>query len=290
MNLESITFRFKLLTPCFSGTALGKHGDAEMRVPPIRGHIRFWHRVLFGADDCNRVWGCASGKQGSASKVAVRLLGDGKVSSQEYDILPHKSKKSGSGSAISPGQEFEFELQRLVGCAEPEWEKARKAAKLWLLLGSLGLRSNRAAGSVWPMESWTPKTKDELAKTLINLGLKKYSVALIGENSEERYEELRAIASNTIRDSDTTRDSDTIRDKAHSHIFGSMSPRKPSPTKFKVIELNNGLCLLALAPQEVILGSDGNKKLILEEAEKLLNNKPNSKRWRDLGKWDYIVK
>lgn len=276
MNLESITFRFKLLTPCFSGTALGKHGGAEMRVPPIRGHLRFWHRVLYGAQDCNKVWGCASGEQGSASKVAVRLLDDGRVSTKQFQILPHKG--SGSGFAIPPGEEFEFELQRLVGCAEPEWEKAQKAAKLWLLLGSLGLRSNRAAGSVWPMESWTPNTKDELAKILINLGLKKYSVALIGEGLRKSYDDLRAAAS------------DTIRERQPRHIFGTMSPRKPSPTKFKVIELNNGLCLLALAPQEVVLGSDGNKKLILEEAEKLLNNKPNSTRWNQLGKWDYIIK
>jgi len=286
MNIESIPFRFKLLTPCFSGTAMGKHGGAEMRVPPIRGHIRFWHRVLFGADDCNRVWGSASGKQGSASKVGVRLLGDGKVyygDNYKKEILPHKKevRERGTGYAIPQGEEFKFKLQRLVGCDNSDWEKAEKAAKLWLLLGSLGLRSNRAAGSVWPMESWTPNTKDELVKTLIYLGLKKYSVALIGEGlkkSSDDSDDLRATAS------------DTIRGTPPSDIFGSMSPRRPSPTKFKVIELNNGLCLLALAPQKFVLGSDRNKRLVLEEAERLLNNKPDSRRWRELGKWHYIIK
>ncbi|MGB9601186.1 MAG: RAMP superfamily CRISPR-associated protein [Limisphaerales bacterium] len=272
MNIQTVSFRFKLLTPCFSGTAMGKHGGAEMRVPPIRGHIRFWHRVLYSAESCNEVWGSASGETGNASKVAVRLFNDGTISEKKFSILPHKDKGKGTGNAIPRGEEFEFELQRLVGCSDDNWRKAQNATKLWLLLGSLGLRSNRAAGSVWPVENWTPKNKDELTNQINQLGLKAYSIALIGKKSNNDSETLRETAS------------DTIRNRAHSNIFGSISPRKPSPTKFKVIELEDGLYLLALAPKKT------EQRLILEEAERLLNMKPDPARWRGLGKWNYIIR
>lgn len=162
MNLEAETFGFTLLTPCFSGTALGKYDDhAEMRVPAIRGHIRFWHRVLFAAADANTVWGSTDGGEGQGSRVALRLVGDVPRDQEQTrsNLLPHKENPNHRGPrpALKSGKTFTLQLQRLVGCTTDDWEHAQRALKLWLLVGSVGLRSNRAAGSVWPVGNWVPR-------------------------------------------------------------------------------------------------------------------------------------
>jgi len=287
MKLQTAEFPFTLLTPCFSGAALGKHDEhAEMRIPPIRGHVRFWHRVLFDPADCNRVWGSASGNQGQGSRVSVRFVGP--VSSRHADpkpaMLPHKPnpKQRGPRPALAVGEQFTLQLQRLVGCTKDDrghddWGHAQDAVKLWLLLGGLGLRSNRAAGSVWPVGDWAPHDADALKSTLLALGLKGWSVALIGEGKGKSADELRETAS------------DTIRGNPHRQVFGGINRRKPSPTKFKVVRLGKSHALLAVAPACMIRGEDGQQRSILREAERLLLAKPDPDRWRKLGDWNYIL-
>lgn len=43
MPRQTLTF----LTPCFCGGADNKAGPAELRVPSLRGQLRYWTRVLF---------------------------------------------------------------------------------------------------------------------------------------------------------------------------------------------------------------------------------------------------
>ena len=280
MQLQTVNFKFTLLTPCFSGTALGKYADcSEMRVPPIRGHVRFWHRQLFDNNDCNSVWGSASGNAGKGSLVAIRLLGTPESAHAQALILPHDPKKSGKPRPSLPeGSEFTLSIQRLPGCTSDAWDRAKRAVKAWLLLGCLGLRSNRAAGSVWPVDDWVPTDPDSLKATLTNLGLKSLTVALIGLGKDKTPAELRETAS------------DTIQGNFHKRIFGAIKPeRRPSPTKFKVIRLGKQYCLLASAPHEQITFNDGQCRTILAEAERLLKTKPDPRRWKELGEWNYIL-
>lgn len=284
MQLSAFDFPFTLLTPCFSGTALGKHDDhAEMRIPPIRGHVRLWHRALYGSPDANRVWGNTNGNEGQGSRVALRFLGrvSDRHESPKPTLLPHKPNPNHRGprAALATGESFTLRLQRLVGCANHDWDHAQRAVKLWLLLGSLGLRSNRAAGSVWPEGNWVPRDADSLKTTLAALGLADWSVAVIGLDTQNTPEELRETAS------------DTVAGSPHSRIFGRINPqRMPSPTKFKVARLGAGHCLLACAPREHILDEDRQRRTILHEAQRLLTEvKPSPQRWEALGSWNYIL-
>ncbi len=288
MQLKTADFPFTLLTPCFSGTALGKLDDhAEMRVPPIRGHVRFWHRELFGAPDANHVWGSTSGNEGQGSRVALRFIGEvsEKHEPPPATLLPHKTNASQRGPrpALAKGEEFQLCLQRLTGCEEDDkhqdWSHAQHAVKLWLLLGCLGLRSNRAAGSVWPLGSCAPQDADALKTTLQTLGLKTWSVAIAGLSAGLPPDELRKTAS------------DTIQNNPHGNIFGTIQPsRKPSPTKFKVIRLDDAHCLLAVAPHRSVHGHGGVPRTILREAEHLLLYvKPAPARWTSLGAWNHLL-
>jgi len=245
MILPTELYSFKLLTACFCGGADNQTALAEMRVPSIRGQVRAWHREISGAETVNRIWGSTVGEAG-ASRVA--LVWDASVPPRQAQpkphILPHKHQ--GPRPALSPGRSFTLALQRLVGCSTEDWKVAQDAVKLWLLIGCLGLRANRAAGSVWPIDpnqenkKWVPQTPEQLGRTLRNLGFR-WPVQLVGAPIGTRPEELRCIASDTV--------------KGHRGLFGEINPRTPSPTKFKVIELADQPRLLVTAPPRVNLAA-----------------------------------
>jgi hypothetical protein len=269
MQLPHQDFTFTLLTPCFSGTALGKIDDhAEMRVPPIRGHARFWHRALFTAQDANRVWGSTNGEEGHGSRVALRFVGPVSTTHAQPSptVLPHKenANQRGPRPALAPGERFTLRLQRLVGCSTDDWDHAQRAVKLWLLLGCLGLRANRAAGSVWPEAEWVPNTPDELKHRLRELGYTR-AVQLAGGGKDLPADTLRETAS------------DTVTSTGHNHPhFGGTSPRQPSPTRFKVARLRGRHVLLIMGPD-------------IATAYRDLTTKRDNHRWQALGLWQQLL-
>src|SRR5690606_3011168 len=124
-----------------------------------------------------------------------------------------------------------FLLQRLPASSGEAWNHALQAVRTWLVAGTLGYRSNRAAGSVWPDADWTPANRQELARCLQPLlqhPRGRWSAALIGEGAGLSWLELRKAASDTPR--------------GPGHLFGLAQPRTPSPTRFKVVRLDSGLC------------------------------------------------
>ena len=270
MQLRHVEYTFTLLTPCFSGTALGKYDDhAEMRIPPIRGHVRFWHRELFGHESANQVWGSTNGDRGHGSRVALRLL-EGEVNGSEpAHILPHDLKKSGKPRpSMAKGQSFTIQLQRLVGCQNDDWGKAQAAIRLWLVAGTLGYRSNRAAGSVWADADWSPRTTEDLAvalRALLRDARFPWCAAIITQSDSVGPELLRKAASNTP--------------KGPTEIFGSANPRKPSPTRFKVIRLTSGFSLLVLARSQQVL----------QKAQQFIEGKSDRQGWNELGPWKIIT-
>jgi hypothetical protein len=240
--LPTHTFDFEFLTPCFSGTAEGKNPESSvLRVPPIRGHIRMWHVSLFGAADANAVWGSTAG-DGCGSKVGVALKTSLPPSTTKAEILPHKDNANHRGPRVAlqtKDSRATLILTRLPGCTPTQWDHAEKATKLWLLLGTLGLRANRAAGSVWPSGPWVPQDRAALKTTLSALGYKQpvqQVDSAILSDKRMNYEDnealrLRHAASDTVGGS--------------SQYFGDIKPtRKPSPLKMKVAILGGSPVLL----------------------------------------------
>ncbi len=221
MKLSEQTYTFTLLTPAMIGGAKGKSASAEMRIASIRGQIRRWHRQAALNPNCNTVWGCTEATP-VASKVSLSLEARKQPNQIDAAILPHKGGAN-CRKALSQDQEFTLTLRRLVRCTGAEWATAQSAVKLWLLLGGLGLRVNRAAGSVWALDSWVPQSEAELNQTLKDLGYK-HLVQLADVSPGNTPQNLRKEASNTV---------------SVAKFFGSISPRRPSPLKMKVIRLGD---------------------------------------------------
>jgi hypothetical protein len=250
VKLASFDYPFVLLTPCFCGGA-DNRGPAEMRVASIRGQVRFWHRQIADAAAVNRIWGATEGQNVGSSKVSLTLdrqFKSGVADKDQQPILPHKGGGGGRRPAIPAGEAFALTLRRLPGCADLDWTAAQRAVKLWLLLGGLGLRCNRAAGAVWPSGDWVPKTETELANALRQLGCR-WAVTLVDAAPGGDATALRRAASDTVE---------------NLGVFGSIRPRTPSPTKMKVVRLG-GQCRLLLTAR---------KTDTLKQAEQLLKTKP----------------
>lgn len=237
--MNSEYYVISLLTDCFCAGADQNH--PEIRVPSIRGHLRRWHERRGEKVPVQKMWG-GIGKDGCASKVKVRLEPSITPTHKE-SILPHKGVAR--RMAIEPTT-FTVSLHSRN---ERYLEVAKNVVETWLLLGCLGARANRAAGSVWD-DNLSLSDIPAFAEKLDSLNVAgKWDIRLSKETDSPR--NLRKAASDTVN--------------GHPDILGAIKPsRKESPLKMKVVRLGDGHHLLLYAEN----------RGVTSEAVRILGNKP----------------
>ena len=168
MNLE-------LISPGFCGGAQPKT-RAEIRVPAIRGQLRWWFRVLGGdAAAEKRVFGGISHGGGDekpqASHVCLRIAKQVPLYGKKEDLpepnrtlyyLFHFVHESGKdigirryrkGAWLAPGSSFELRCtQRRHIESDSDQALFQRAWQAFLLFGSLGLRQTRGLGAFAPQQ------------------------------------------------------------------------------------------------------------------------------------------
>lgn len=146
------TYRIKFITPLFSRGAY--ENNPEVRPSSIRGQLHTWFRALGGnAVDEKAIFGGVHGGA-TASRVVVRISSlEGLTGSSS--TLPHKNGSQASPKpAYQIGTGFDLHILSRLGRLEPRLYAALdRTLETWLLLGTLGLRGTRAAGSF----CWQPK-------------------------------------------------------------------------------------------------------------------------------------
>lgn len=242
---KSKIYKVRLLTPCFCKGA--DKNSPEIRPPSIRGMIRKWVRLRGEKPDA--VWG---GPGRNASKVSVSVDSFGKLEADKTlrsPLLPHKGNPR--AVSIKEGTTFTMNLTRLVGCSDELWKKAKRDVETWLLLGCLGQRANRAAGSVWcEYLNFHSKRKEMLLDNYYNIK--------VFDKLFDKAEDARTTASDTVKDET---------------FFGNFSPRIPSPIKMKVIPFERKYKLLWVTEK---------KYDFMEQALQALKRKQDPKRWQDM--------
>ncbi len=186
MNKANVKLR--LVTPCISSGADQKM--AELRAQSIRGGLHEWFRILGGTQaEEQRIFGRISKKQDEIrrSSLNVRVVIPAKLrtvvkdckglTGQDVDYFlwpmrsPRNSPEAGQRGVIDAGEEFELRLShsRIQGGSF----LSSDVVKSYALLGSLGTRSRRCYGSLWPAEisfddmDWTvPTTASDFKKEL----------------------------------------------------------------------------------------------------------------------------
>ena len=189
---------FTLVTPCISAGA--NQQKAELRVPEIRAQLRNWTRIGFPRDVEDRLFG-ALGKKGSdvgasAGKISVRCLdascieintnglGSGK---SDYFLWPFYSAGGvNHRHCFDAGGSVELEV--LDRSADADKDSFRLVLERFLLLGSLGSRSRRCYGSIYPVsvtsdDGWSmtiPSTMKEFKDGLEKLQLRNVRILSLG--------------------------------------------------------------------------------------------------------------
>ncbi len=185
MKRAEVTFKF--LTPALLAGADQK--SAEMRASSIRGALRWWMNALGYDKDCiNDLFGTAAGETGRRSRVIVRDTTDENLSRmikerQTADMILNQNKPKNkpdyflwplgkpenARGVIQAGSTASFSVFLRSG----ESEDLEKGLKAFLLLGSLGSRSRRCYGSIWPVsvtidnKPWRiPKSTAEMKQVL----------------------------------------------------------------------------------------------------------------------------
>ena len=153
------TYSLQLLSPCFNGGARPKD-FAELRVPSLRGQIRWWYREATPRGDEKGIFGGVGRDTGSKRSSVTFRIPNPAHSTESMALLPHKNRGGGERPALPP-QAFDLHCR----CREETFTEVDRAVRLWVLLGGLGCRCNRAAGSVWYAQD-APGSPEAFAKDL----------------------------------------------------------------------------------------------------------------------------
>ncbi len=162
------TYDLELLTWTFTSGA--DQTKAEIRVPSIRGEVRWWFRALGGTPQEERtIFGGVHQDSPTASSVAFRLrqpIASSKAVNTDdlqikmgqplsyllFPLRPIPNRSDQRRGLISPGTpQSRFQLQvRFRRSVSPGLERRfRSAVEAWILLGGLGSRNRRGMGSLW---------------------------------------------------------------------------------------------------------------------------------------------
>ncbi len=155
--------RLEFITPAFLAGA--EQNLPEIRVPSIRGELRWWFRILGGAPENEAaVFGSVHGTV-KASAVVLRTSGANIKPGPELTFSPMSDKgyiyyfarASGNNDGVhrtmaqhyfAPGTSFNLEvLSRTPLTAETE-AKLQVALRAFSMFGALGLRATRGCGAL----------------------------------------------------------------------------------------------------------------------------------------------
>ena len=192
-NDAEFSVALKVVTPILGGGFFTAGEDKDyrqyntIRVPSIRGHLRFWWRALQPVDltptgqqlrqrerDLWGGMGTAGGneedKQPKASRVSVRVeavqpenpeidSGDPPDGGRGYSLFPAREQTRGvirpTVPRLKPGITFTLR----VSCPADHVEEVRRAVQAWILFGGYGSRTRRGLGSLTvtaDTEQWLP--------------------------------------------------------------------------------------------------------------------------------------
>ncbi|NLB68546.1 MAG: type III-B CRISPR module RAMP protein Cmr1 [Lentisphaerae bacterium] len=244
------SYKITFITPLFSRGALD---TPEIRPSSIRGQLHWWFRAVGGSYQEEKAVFGGVGKDASSSKVVVRVSDIHGVI-DESRTLPHKSGgMAAPREAYQPGTSFILHISMRLGGFKSDQHKERfeQALEAWLLLGTLGLRSTRAAGSfVWePCDSNgkdMPETIEDYAsrcRNVLNNAPLRHTVSNI---KYEEAEDVRNLVSDTLGGRDD-REGEGELARLRYPLGKAFGGRKTSPLRFRIVSPdNNGFYIAAV--------------------------------------------
>ena len=237
------TYRLEFITPLFSR---GAYEDLpEVRPASIRGQLHWWFRALGGnPTDEKAIFG---------GVVRVSSV-TGTVGS--VNTLPHKGAGQASPKvAFHSGTRFDLHLLTRLGTMDKRLQSAlHRTLETWLLLGTLGLRSTRGAGSF----RWEPIPPTEEGSLLPPADFPAYEsrcsqllehaplrFALLGQ-SYSSGEEARRVVSDTLGGRDDHQGENELARLNDPLGKIGRGERKTSPLRLRVVGIRSEFRIAAV--------------------------------------------
>lgn len=180
----------KVVTPILGGGTQPRAVDDVdvIRVPTVRGHLRFWWRALYGhefqtAEELfereSLLWGHAAGEGGGRSAVRVQIqvektsdidgedsrLNDsreGRATPGAYALWTARAERERGQIRKPAAPRYRPGIRFRLGITVPVIHEAtiRNTVRAWVVFGGYGSRTRRGLGSftvVEDVESWLPR-------------------------------------------------------------------------------------------------------------------------------------
>ena len=168
-SAEALKFGCTLVTPMYGGGTEAGMVDLEMpiRASAIRGHLRFWWRLLFGLHKHHgelfgeeaAIWGGVGSDSAKASKVGIRV--DGPPVQKIRDFVSSKDEQSpaikyafgsaainGDAQWLKPEYAFDLVVNLSPKLNTTQREQVMTCLRWWASFGGLGARSRRGFGAI----------------------------------------------------------------------------------------------------------------------------------------------
>lgn len=151
--METITFKCETITPMFMAGADGI--TPEVRVPSIKGALRFWWRAIHGnlnlkelKDKEETIFGGTN--VGGRSKIILLLTSPQPTRENcgDFRPTPHSRTRNFSKPGITPNFEFTLKV-RLNNSGDISIEQVKNLFIIFSILGGLGNRSRRGFGAFY---------------------------------------------------------------------------------------------------------------------------------------------
>lgn len=190
-ELAELSVHIKVVTPILGGGVLTRSLDDVdvIRVPSVRGHLRFWWRALYAqmfanAEELHRresaLWGRAAKDDGGRSAVEVRVVVTkvGVVDDRPIQLVPGNDQTPGA-YALWPARgvpnqdkptasrrQSDTRFQLTLKVAVNDKAEVENAVRAWLLFGGYGGRTRRGLGSLQVTKDasmWLPSSATRAA-------------------------------------------------------------------------------------------------------------------------------
>ena len=203
MKSREIKTTWRLVTPLFGGGAQPVEGDSALRVPALRGALRFWLRaVLWGRlGNVGEVYKVEEELFGSADKgqglVLLRLKVLEEENRRRYTVEEAKRQwgvgkgkgymtygllqKEGPRPWVEPGARYELGLLCKPKMTEEQRQWLEMALRAFALFGNVGAKSRKGFGSLaleaaegltWQLPQTLAAWQVEMTKLLDEIGVR----------------------------------------------------------------------------------------------------------------------
>jgi len=218
----NLSFEIQALTPIFSYGA--DQNIPEIRAASVRGQLRWWMNELGHPSFTPRIFGTSAGDDGSASKVIIRIS---EIIGSESESRKNAHKNWRPEPCYPKNTRFKMSvIERLGGLNHECQAILENAIQAWLLLGALGSRGTRGAGSL--QEIGNALTQSQWSKRCLSLLEQSKAHLRLGMTAFKSEIECRQMICNTL--------GPEAFDQRESPLgYAKKQQRKTSPLRMRVV-------------------------------------------------------